>query len=583
VNTASPSRAPHFWWGKISLLWLLLTPLVVAAYTLLLPIAPNDFWYNARAGAHIATTGHIPTTALFTTSVASATPYFNQAWIAQWLLFGTLKTGGLTGIILLRTLCLTVAFALILAASRRRIERLNQTHNAYLSEVALARIAGGSTLAAFMLSASNMDIRPQTFSVPLFALFVFCILEWPFLSASGRKATLVFLVVCMALWANVHGAFFTGLILLGALLAGQTLQFFWTRKSVFCARVFGEVSRAQLFQTALLFGLAAIAALLNPRGAALYGYVFKLAALQTGQKYIQEWQAPSLADWYGALFFVALALALLMMGVLLNRLRAEEKAPLGIGAAMPRFGLSLGEVFIFGITALMALRDIRSIIWFALFFAPVLAALTLGVLTRSVLTRGVLPVRTAKARQFVSIPLAAQVANAVIALCLIFSLIFFLPQMRHTLPLPRAYFSQFAPTPRGAFPYGFDGDFKFLLERNTPVEAAQYLRAHPPRGKVWNDMVFGSYLTWAGFPDILPSADPRVELYPPEFWEEYARLTSGPPDAAQTLRAQNFSAALLHRRDERQLLRRLQRDGWHVVSSHRNVVLLLAPRANGKP
>jgi hypothetical protein len=573
VNTASPSRAPNFWWGKISLLWLLLTPLVVAAYTLLLPIAPNDFWYNARAGAHIAATGHIPTTALFTTSVASATPYFNQAWLAQWLLFDTLKTGGLTSIILLRTLCLTVAFALILGASWRRIKRLKQTHNAHLSEVALARIAGGSTLAGFALSASNMDIRPQTFSVPLFALFVFCILEWPFSSASGRNAMIALLLICMALWANLHGAFFTGLILPGALLAGQALQFFWARKSEFCARVFGEVSQAQLFQTALLFGLAGIAALLNPRGVALYGYVFTLAALQTGQKYIQEWQAPSFTDWYGALFFMALALALLMMGVLLNRLRSEEKAPSEIETTVPRFGLSLGEVFIFGITALMALRDIRSIIWFALFCAPVLAALTLGVL----------PVRAAGTSRPLSIPLAAQAANAMIALCLIFSLIFFLPQMRHTLPLPREYFSQFAPTPRGAFPYGFDGDFKFLLERDTPVEAVEYLRAHPPHGKVWNDMVFGSYLTWAGFPDILPSADPRVELYPPEFWEEYARLTSGPPDAAQTLRAQNFAAALLHRKDERRLLRRLQHDGWRVVSSHRNAVLLLAPHANGKP
>ncbi len=563
----TPTPAPDFWWGKISLLWLLLTPLVVAAYTLLLPIAPNDFWYNARAGAHLAATGNIPTTSLFTTSVSSTTPYFNQAWLAQYLLFNTLENGGLSGIILLRTFCLILTFALILWATWRRLRRCNQSNTLLLPQVALARIAGGSTMVAFALSASNMDIRPQIFSVPIFALFVFCILEWPFASALGRKAIIAFLMFCMALWANLHGAFFVGLVLLGAFLGGQAVQFFWTKKSLICSDLFGKISRAQFSQTALLFGFVGIAALFNPRGAALYAYVFKLAALQTGQKYIQEWQAPSFADWYGALFFICLIVALLLAAVLWVRLRATEKAISKIENSTPRCGLWFGEIFIFGITAIMAMRDIRSIIWFALFFAPVLAILVLGVLPKR-----------ASTPQTTSIPLVAQIGNAIIALLLIFSLAFFLPQTRSSLPLPAAYFSQFAPTPRGAFPDGFNSDFSFLLQRDTPVEAVQYLRAHPPRGKIWNDMVFGSYLTWAGFPDLLPNADPRVELYPQEFWEEYARLINGPPDAAQTLRAQNYSAALLHRQDEKRLLRRLQESGWRVVSSHRDAVLLIEPR-----
>jgi hypothetical protein len=553
------------------LLWLILTPLVVAAYTLLLPIAPNDFWYNVRAGAHIATTGNIPTTALFTTSVSSATPYFNQAWLSQYLLFETLQNGGLSGIVLLRTFCLTVAFVLILWASLRRLRRHNERAALLFSETVLARIAGGSTLAAFALSASNMDIRPQTLSVPLFALFVFCILEWPFSSAFGRKAMFALLPICMVLWANLHGAFVTGLILLGALFCGEAFQFLTTQNSGFCARAFGRISPSQLRQLALLIIGVGVAALCNPRGTALYGYVFKLAGNEAGQKYIQEWQAPRLADWYGALFFVFLVLALLLMGVLLLRMRAAKNLSPPENVT-PYLGLTMGEIFIFVVTAIMALRDIRSIIWFALFLGPVLAILILGVLPKQA--------RGSRDAQPVAVPFAAQAINAVIALLMIFSLVFFLPQMRSLLPLPPAYFSQFAPTPRGAFPYGFNRDYKFMLERDTPVEAMQYLRAHPPRGKVWNDMVFGSYMTWAGFPDILPHADPRVELYPLEFWEEYARLLGGPPNAAQTLRSQNFSAALLHRKDERRLLQQLQNAGWRVVSSHRDVVLLFDSRPN---
>jgi hypothetical protein len=91
----------------------MLTPVIVAIYTLLLPIAPNDFWYNVRAGAHVVATGSIPTTALFTTSIPPGTSYFNQAWVSQLLLFKTLELGGLSGIVLLRSFCLTVTFVLM--------------------------------------------------------------------------------------------------------------------------------------------------------------------------------------------------------------------------------------------------------------------------------------------------------------------------------------------------------------------------------------------------------------------------------------------------------------------------------------
>ena len=137
--------------------------------------------------------------------------------------------------------------------------------NHFLAETTLARIAGGSTLVAFALSASNMDIRPQTFSVPLFALFVFCILNGRLQARFGRKAIIALLTACMILWANLHGAFFTGLILLGALFAGQALQYFGARKRTLCAQLWGEIPRIQFLEAALLLGLSVVATLLNPR------------------------------------------------------------------------------------------------------------------------------------------------------------------------------------------------------------------------------------------------------------------------------------------------------------------------------
>ena len=118
------------WWGHISLLWLLFVPLCVAIYTLLLPIGPNDFWYHARAGMQIAQTGQIPTVNGFSSSpphVSPQTPYHFQSWISEWLIYRTLESFGLSGIIIERTLCMALAWAILTWAALRRARRVVQS------------------------------------------------------------------------------------------------------------------------------------------------------------------------------------------------------------------------------------------------------------------------------------------------------------------------------------------------------------------------------------------------------------------------------------------------------------------------
>lgn len=526
-------------------------PLVVTVYTLLLPIAPNDFWYNARAGAHIAMTGTVPVTALFTTSVSPETPYYYQSWLAQLLLFKTLENYGLSGIVLLRSACLLAAFVLVLFTVWRRITRINSASLHPLPETTLARIATVSVLAAFALAASNMDVRPQTFSVPLFALFLFCLFEWPFLKSKARLIVTILLIAGMILWANLHGAFFTGILLLGIYASGEIVQFALTRRNENCARLFGKTSLDSLRLTLLLVPAIGLAALINPRGAHIFTYVFDLASLEAGQKYIQEWQAPHWSDWYGALFFLALITLCITTGLLL-RLLSLSSSPKDLPTA-----LRLPELLILSALALMAFRDIRSIIWFGICFAPVFAA----PITQLLLLKN----QTAPGP--IVIPRSAQIVNATLALLLMGGVIPFLPQWRAALPLPPEYAAQFAPTPRGAFPRGFPHDPPALLERATPVRAVEYLTAHPPTGKIWNDFVFGSYLTWATLyePRLAPHADPRVEMRPITFWDEYGQIAAGSSNVAHFLTKRGFSDVLLDIKEQPELIERLKAAGWQVL------------------
>ncbi len=565
-NSSRSFASPTPFWGQISFLWLLLVPIICAIYTLLLPIAPNDFWYNVRAGAEIVGSGKIPSTALFTTSLPAGTPYYYQSWLSQIALFKTLQSGGLSGIILLRTFCLTGAFAILACAAWRRVQRIDRNAGRLLSQTTLARIVALSTLLSFMLAASNMDIRPQTFSVTLFAIWAFCIFEWPYANRQQRQLLTGVLASLMALWVNVHGGFFTGLIVIGLLFIGESLHFFLSRKHTQVNAVFGEKQSFQAWRAlGIAVALCILTSLLNPRGALVYTYVFKLAGLKAGQKFIQEWQSPSFDQWYGALFFASLLGVLVLAAILLKSTRLAFgraiKPVLGV------LGLRLGETAVLVVMAILALRDIRSIIWFAFLLAPAMAAMA----TRLLCSRA----RTALVEE--SPPKSIQIVNAIIALLLILGIAPFLPGIKPYLGLPAEYSSHFAPTPKGAFPVGFGNSPPLLLDRDTPVEALAYLRQHPPRGRVWSDMVFGSYMTWAGFPRIFPHADPRVEMYSYEFWEEYGRLQNGPEDAARTLKSQNFTAALLHRKDERGLASRLKKSGWRVVSLHRDILLLVTP------
>jgi hypothetical protein len=223
-------------------------------------------------------------------------------------------------------------------------------------------------------------------------------------------------------------------------------------------------------------------------------------------------------------------------------------------------GVRAGELLALLALAAMAFRNVRAIVWFALFFAPAFS--------------GALMIFIVSAKLKVSSPKispeptrAVYIMNAVMAVLLLFLIVPALPWIKPNLPLPPAYHARFAPTPQGPFPIGFSGDPPLLIENTTPVEAADFLRKNPPRGKLYNEMVFGSYLMWALYPKTLPNADPRIELYPDEYWIQYLALRDKPQNAGAVLRREGYSDALLNPKLQKPLVMELSRTpGWKKYS-----------------
>ena len=507
-------------WARIETLWLLFVPLCALVYALLQPLAPNDLWYHVRAGELLSQLGHIPTTNAMSSGVPLDTPFYYQSWLAEYALYQTISHFGLSGLQWLRALCLCLTFCLLIAAGLRWAKR---DELAFGSGV---RALAAGSLWAFLISSNNVDLRPQTFSVLLCALWVWLLLElW---RAPSVKVGLALCVVA-GVWANTHGAF----VLAPASLFVLSMAHGFSRR----AKTFWALTLAVVLAT-----------LINPRGPGLYVYLASLSNNTIGQKYIQEWRSPGFDEWHSILFWLS--------PLLIALLWRAAKAPKAWLVWLAPVGLSF----------LMGARDQRAMIWFALFSAPLL---------------GVLIARLIPAPKPQLVPRAAQFINGVLLVILCSSALLFSPNIKTLLPWPDEFKNRFAPTPQSVFP----GQPDLLLERTTPTSAVEWWHKNPQwtGSKVWTDMVPGSFLTWAtrrqvnGGRAIVPLCDPRIELFPDSFWENYVRLSNGPGDAHRELGKGRFAQALLDVETQAGLVRELKRDGWKVVARNGSTVLLVGP------
>lgn len=519
MNSISESRIPF--WGRIETLWLVAAPLCALLYTLCLPIAPNDFWNQARFGWYIETFRTIPTTNIFAAGVPENAPFVYQAWLAQWVLYRVLELG-LAWVVVFRAVCIALAIGLVTGAAYRRLRA------AQIADSPSAKWAALAGIAALVMASNNLDIRPQTFSIVFFALTVCVVWLWPLWDASKRWKMGGWSVFLFVVWANTHGAFATGLGILGLTGIGA---------------LFGKKRDFSLLALALMCGLAT---LINPRGWGLYTYLFQLTSLPISQKYIAEWQPPSWNEWHSAFFLLSPLLPVILSGV--ARIRR------GVWST-----ISWGEWATAAALFLLGCRNQRAILWFALWLAPLLAL------------AGAAALWLQKAEKTRPVPpRAVQIVNAVLLAFLLASALPFLPWFKPALPFPSEFRARFAPTPARLFPHQPD----LLIEKTTPVAAVEFLARTPSQKALFCEMVAGSYITWALYPDVKPYAEPRIELYPPQFWENYQRLSGGPPDAVDWLETHGFSDALLDKELQPGLVERLQNaSDWKLESQNRSFYL----------
>lgn len=296
--------------------------LIGAAFALysFLPLMHTDVWAHLAHGRWVVEHGQLPAHEPLSPFTDKSTPMYHQAWLSQVMYHGAWSWGQSLG---------GDDRARRFAASGELVRELHvfaATGMLVALWVAFRRSAGSGAVALAGVGLVVVGgfiavglFRPQVFGLLLFAVFL-AMLSRPVVSKAATVAAPLLLV----LWANLHGSFALGFVLLGLAWLGRVIE---TKRD---AAKDPGVRRLTL---AILLGLVGVC--LNPAGPMIYLNVLSFGG-NANLKTLQEWQ-PLWAGANGPSFAVFAALWVSIVAVhLLARARLRPVNYL----ALALFGLA---------------------------------------------------------------------------------------------------------------------------------------------------------------------------------------------------------------------------------------------------
>jgi hypothetical protein len=468
-------------------LWVLaiLTFLLVIGGVYALP--PNDLWWHARVGSEILNSGQIPRQDAYSLTERGQ-PFYYQSWLAEVLLAGTLRIGGVRLLVLIRALIMTGLFATVMLL-------------AWVASGGNRRAVIPVTLAAILIGLGNMTVRPQLFAYPLF-IAAFALL-WSYRRGGATRA--IWLVpLLMVIWVNMHGSFVLGLGLVWLVLLGELLSYLLPMLAG--EQMSDRADARKRLKTLFLVALLSIAVLLlNPRGLGIVGYVNDLLTDVPSQSLGAEWQPPDPQSGLGISFFV-----LLLMGV--------------ATLALARPAIALTELLLVLAFAWLAASGVRYVVWFGLVSAPIMAAAVVRLPSEDLARwRDRFAANTLGQRLLYGDGTGypgfrrLTVMGAIISLLVVVGLLLLYP------------------------------DDDLWLTPVTGTDAVALMEQNGLQGRLFNELGRGSYVIWRLGPSQPVFIDPRFELYSLEHFQDYLKLSKAEEAAAGLLAEYDFDLLLLDR------------------------------------
>lgn len=418
----------------------------------------GDTYWHIAVGQRILDAHHWPMTNYYSFTAP------NSQWLAfQWLgdvvMAECSLWGGPSGLLALLAVLVSTIVLLVYTES----------------------LESGNPQSAFVATAVTLPLLSTCFSVrPQLLGYIFLIITLICLDRyrRGEQSNLWVLPLVFVLWGNTHGTFTLGLVAmviygmaglrdfrLGPLegkawLPSQRWHFLW------------------------VFLLCIAALLVNPYGPRLLRYELGIPVQPLIVTYTEEWQALSFREFVGV-WFLLLLLGFAIGLLVLRRPQRPERVALVL------------------LTAYMACKHQRLMVFFAIVLAPVLASMLAEIFP---------PYEPRKNKPVLNAALIVLCAVGVVA---------FFPSST---------------------------TLQNLIDHNQPRRAVDFLREHPVPGPMFNDAFWGGYLIWASHGQQKVFIDGRSEAYESSgVLGDYLRILQPAPDALALLKKYGVRSCLVER------------------------------------
>lgn len=460
----------------------------------------SDTWWHLRAGTWILDHRQILEFDPFSlTRMGSAWVY--PGWLAQVAMAAVYGWLGYAGLNLLTAAMVTLAFVFLWRT---------------LEGPGLWRAA--VVLLAAATSAVYWSARPHIFSFALAGAYLWILERW---RQEGGRCLWV-LPPLMAFWANLHGGFAIGMILIGLYWLAEMLDLILPMalgSGPLLAQWRARRSRVAALTAAAALSTVAIA--LNPAGPVMILYPFKTVSIGVLRDYIQEWQSPNFHRLEVQPFLWMLLAAVLALAV----------------SRQPPQAAELLSLLTFAYLGFLAGRNIAP---FALAAAPLLARHGYAVL-------GPIASRVGPGRQVPERP--ARWINLGLLVLVIVGAV-----AKSAVPLSNA-------------------QNEAILAGRAPLSAVQWIRTHQPPGPLFNSYNWGGLVVWALYPDYPSFVDGRTDLFDQELLTEYLTAWRAAPGWEAVLERWGIGLVLLE--PEAPLVLALRCAGWGVAYQDDQAVVLM--------
>ena len=386
----------------------------------------GDLPRHLVVGRFIAQTGAVPTSEPFVYTYFGK-PFVPSEWLGEFILYIAYALAGLPGVALLSALTLAATFTLLYAELSSRLN---------LRIPVLLLVVWGAAVTSL-----HWIARPHLISM---LLLVLCLI-WTDRLARGEKVPIWWLPVLIAVWANVHGEFIVGELVIFAYAAGWTWDYLLKAPQT-------PPGGWKLWPTLLLCILSSF---INPTGPRPWLTITGFLSNHYMMTHMAETNAPNFQD-----SGLSIVLALVAFSIFL------------LAAKAGRF--SSGRAFLLAGFTIMVLTTIRNVHLYGI-VAPFVLVEALG---------GIHEIKIFKRIEASLGNIERQLKGAL--WLVVISLI--LGTFVLTSDVARRY-------------YRFDEAF-------FPVQAVNWLKANPQQGNMFNNLDWGGYINlslWPEHPAFLDS------------------------------------------------------------------------------